>query len=83
MQAGGQSLLQADEIDNMIRMAEAGIRPPSTGVPTSAGVGGEEAAAGGEKKKKDKDKKGKMVYDDAEISPEERMAMFPRYAVKV
>ncbi|KAJ3517854.1 hypothetical protein NM208_g14644 [Fusarium decemcellulare] len=48
-------------------MAEAGIRPPQTG---------EEA---GDKKKKDKDKKSKMFYDDAEVSPEERMAALPRY----
>ncbi|KAF4467692.1 Transcriptional activator acu-15 [Fusarium albosuccineum] len=56
-----------DDIDQLIRMAEAGIKPPQTG---------EEA---GDKKKKDKDKKSKMFYDDAEISPEERMAALPRY----
>lgn len=53
-----------DDIDNMIRMAEAGIKPP-------------QAADDGDKKKKDK--KARMFYDDAEISPEERMAALPRY----
>lgn len=54
----------------MIRMAEAGIRPGK----------GEEADDGEKKGKKDKDKKGRMIYDDAEISPEERIAALPRYA---
>lgn len=45
-------------------MAEAGIKPAAT----------EE----GDKKKKEK--KARMFYDDAEISPEERMAALPRYA---
>lgn len=51
-------------------MAEAGIRP------ATKPQDGEDA---GEKKSK-KDKKGKMVYDDAEISPEEHMSKFARYA---
>jgi hypothetical protein len=59
---------QGDDIDQLIRMAEAGVRP--------AKAPEEEAAD----KKSKKDKKGKMVYDDAEISPEERMAQFARYA---
>lgn len=54
-----------DDIDKLIRMAEAGIKPEE---------------AGGEKKKKGKDKNTKMIYDDAEVSPEERMAALPRYA---
>lgn len=45
-------------------MAEAGIKAPKKP----------------EDGKKEKDKKGKMVYDDAEFSPEERMAALPRYA---
>ncbi|GKU03331.1 transcription factor [Fusarium langsethiae] len=54
-----------DDIDNLIRMAEAGIKP---------------AAAPEEGDKKKKEKKARMFYDDAEISPEERMAALPRYA---
>ncbi|KAH7182450.1 RING-6 [Fusarium flagelliforme] len=54
-----------DDIDNLIRMAEAGIKP----------------AAEGEGDKKKKEKKARMFYDDAEISPEERMAALPRYAL--
>ncbi|KAI2605552.1 hypothetical protein GGR54DRAFT_621212 [Hypoxylon sp. NC1633] len=68
---------QGDDIDQIIRMAEAGIKPPKKPeTPTTA----EPGAEGGEKKsKKDKDKNVKMIYDD-EISPEERMAFMPRYA---
>lgn len=68
---------QGDDIDQIIRMAEAGIKPPKKPeTPTTA----EHAAEGAEKKsKKDKDKNVKMVYDD-EISPEERMALMPKYA---
>lgn len=54
----------SDDIDNLIRMAEAGVRPP------------QEAAAEPAKATK---KGGRMFYDDAEISPEERMAQLPRY----
>lgn len=57
-----------DDIDQLIRMAEAGIRP------------GAKQGEAAEKGKKDKDKKGKLVYEDAETSPEERMAAMPRYA---
>ena len=49
-------------------MAEAGVKPQT-----------QEAEDAGEKKGK-KEKKGRMVYDDAEFSPEERMAALPRYA---
>lgn len=59
-----------DDIDQLIRMAEAGVRSQKKG---------EDGDDAGEKKSK-KDKKGTMVYDDAEISPEERMAQFARYA---
>jgi hypothetical protein len=56
-----------DDIDQLIRMAEAGIKPGA------AAKAGEEGA--GEKKKKGT----RMVYGDTEVSPEERMAMLPRY----
>ncbi|RDA83899.1 hypothetical protein CP532_3364 [Ophiocordyceps camponoti-leonardi (nom. inval.)] len=58
-----------DDIDRMIRMAEAGVKTASK----------PENGAEGEKKSK-KDKKGRLVYDDAEVSPEEKMALMPRYA---
>ncbi|KAI1383898.1 uncharacterized protein F4822DRAFT_54588 [Hypoxylon trugodes] len=65
---------QGDDIDQIIRMAEAGIKPPKkTETPTA-----EPSAEGAEKKSK-KDKGVKMMYDD-EISPEERMALMPKYA---
>ncbi|KAF4965594.1 hypothetical protein FSARC_6616 [Fusarium sarcochroum] len=57
-----------DDIDHLIRMAEAGIKPANK----------PEGEDGGDKKKKEK--KARMFYDDAEISPEERMAALPRYA---
>ncbi len=57
-----------DDIDQMIRLAEAGIKPGNTG------------DAGAEKKsKKDKEKNMRMVYADTEVSPEEKMALLPRY----
>lgn len=65
-----------DDIDHLIRMAEAGIRPAKT--PTDGTVGAPPPAEGGEKKSKKE--KGRMVYGDTEFSPEERMAMMPKYA---
>ncbi|KAH7313688.1 hypothetical protein B0I35DRAFT_277365 [Stachybotrys elegans] len=66
------SAAPTDDIDQMIRMAEAGIKPAKKP---------EEADEATEKKtKKEKDKKGRLVYEDAEVSPEERMAALPRYA---
>ena len=67
---------QGDDIDQIIRMAEAGIKPPPTTKKTEAEAAA--AAEGGEKKSSKKDKV-KMVYED-ELSPEERMAMMPKYA---
>ncbi|KAL2260102.1 hypothetical protein VTK26DRAFT_6006 [Humicola hyalothermophila] len=69
-----------DDIDQLIRMAEAGIKPAAgtAAAKNGGGAGGEEAAAaaGGEKKGK---KGGRMVYADTEVSPEEKMALLPRY----
>lgn len=52
---------QGDEIDQLIRSAEAGVDDG--------------------KKKKEKKDRGRLVYEDAEFSPEERMAALPRYAI--
>ncbi|PSR77150.1 hypothetical protein BD289DRAFT_378085 [Coniella lustricola] len=61
-----------DDIDQLIRMAEAGIKPGKT---TTEG-----AAPGPDSgEKKSKKEKGRMIYSDAEYSPEEKMAMMPRY----
>lgn len=57
-----------DDIDQLIRMAEAGIKP-------APGAGKEEAPTGEKKGKKEM----RMVYGDTEVSPEEKMAMLPRY----
>jgi hypothetical protein len=65
---------QPDDIDQMIRMAEAGIRPPTKAADEAAG------AAADKKGKKDKDKNTRMVYADTDVSPEEKMALLPRYA---
>ncbi|KAJ4292857.1 hypothetical protein N0V88_005515 [Collariella sp. IMI 366227] len=73
---GSASTAQAvggDDIDQLIRMAEAGIKPAATAAGGSAKNGAEEGA--GEKKKKGT----RMVYADTEVSPEEKMAMLPRY----
>lgn len=59
-------------------MAERGVKPPKK--PETANSAVPEAAPAEEKKsKKDKDKNVKMIYDD-EISPEERLALMPKYA---
>lgn len=64
-----------DHIDQMIRDLERGEVPAKKG--DSATPADEPAP---EKKiKKEKDKNVRMVYDD-ELSPEERMALMPRYA---
>ncbi|KAI1464139.1 uncharacterized protein F4812DRAFT_443545 [Daldinia caldariorum] len=88
--AAAEAVQEGDEIDQLIRMAEARIKPPKkpeTPATTAAGGGNggaEPAAEGAEKKsgKKEKDKNVRMVYDD-ELSPEERMAQMPRYAFVV
>ena len=98
---------EADDIDEIIRMAEAGIKPPKKGevvqvpitAPTSNVTSNAPTAAAtptpapettektestekteqGEKKAK-KEKPVKMIYSDNDLSPEEKMAMMPRYA---
>jgi len=82
---------EADDIDEIIRMAEAGIRPTKKGEAptvtlappetTAAPVAAEvvEKTEAVEKKAK-KDKPTKMIYSDNDISPEEKMARLPRYA---
>ncbi|KAI1338321.1 hypothetical protein F5Y15DRAFT_386804 [Xylariaceae sp. FL0016] len=74
--AGAQH--QGDDIDQIIRMAEAGIKPPRKTDTQTADPAAEEAAPE-KKSKKEKDKNVKMIYED-ELSPEERMAMMPKYA---
>ncbi|CAJ2499851.1 Uu.00g027040.m01.CDS01 [Anthostomella pinea] len=70
---------EGDEIDALIRMAENRIKPPKKpDTPATAQPAAEEAAPD-KKSKKEKDKNVKMIYED-ELSPEERMAMMPRYA---
>ncbi|CAN8101665.1 unnamed protein product [Discula destructiva] len=69
-------LQQGDDIDELIRMAEAGIRPANTPVSAAAPA---EAGGGGGGEKKSKKEKGRMVYADTEFSPEEKMAMLPQY----
>ncbi|KAI8629638.1 hypothetical protein F5Y19DRAFT_475089 [Xylariaceae sp. FL1651] len=71
----GAAQQQGDDIDQLIRMAEAGIKPPKK---SETPVAVEEAAPE-KKSKKDKDKNVQMVYED-ELSPEERLSMMPRYA---
>lgn len=79
---------QPDDIDELIRMAEAGIKPPrksetpaTPGAAPSGVVEPTHTPAGEEKKgRKDKEKATKMAYADNEVSPEEKMARLPRYA---
>ncbi|KAI0126751.1 hypothetical protein BJ170DRAFT_596319 [Xylariales sp. AK1849] len=77
--AGGRP---GDDIDQLIRMAEAGIKPPKkpdSTTPTAHEAAPAEEPVQEKKSKKDKDKNVKMIYED-ELSPEERMALMPRYA---
>ena len=64
MVSGAATGQGGDDIDQMIRMAEAGVKPA-------------EAPA----EKKSKKEKVRMFYIDGEVSPEERMAKLPRYAL--
>ncbi|EFY95534.2 hypothetical protein MHUMG1_08342 [Metarhizium humberi] len=66
---GGAAGGVGDDVDQLIRMAEAGVKPQQA----------QEAEDAGDRKAK-KEKKGRMIYDDVEFSPEERMAALPRYA---
>jgi hypothetical protein len=70
---------QGDDIDQLIRMAEAGIKPPKKPDTAAAAEGQADEAAPEKKSKKDKDKNVRMIYED-DISPEERMALMPKYA---
>jgi hypothetical protein len=98
---------EADDIDEIIRMAEAGIKPPKKGEAAQAQVQASDSVVTsaaptatatptpapeatdkpestekteqGEKKAK-KEKPIKMIYSDNDLSPEEKMAMMPRYA---
>ncbi|PBP18801.1 RING-6 protein [Diplocarpon rosae] len=80
-----------DDIDKLIRMAEAGIKPPKHGelptpinapevTPTPAPEAKKEEKVEPTEKKPKKDKPIKMMYSDNELSPEEKMAKMPRYA---
>lgn len=62
-----------DDIDQLIRMAEAGIKP------AAAATKAEEQPAE-KKSRKEREKNMRMVYSDQDVSPEEKMAMLPRYA---
>lgn len=65
---GSAGAAAGDEIDDLIRMAESGVK--------LAKKPEEEAVAGDKKAKKGQ----RMVYSDDNVSPEEQMAQLPRYA---
>lgn len=80
-----------DDIDKIIRMAEAGIKPPKKDSvePSKTETASETADKSEPKpeekaevteKKTKKDKPMKMIYSDNDVSPEEKMAKMPRYA---
>ncbi len=62
---------QGDDIDQLIRMAEAGIKPPR--------IVADPTEAPAEKNKKDKSTR--MIYADGEFSLEEKIARTARYAI--
>jgi len=65
---------QADDIDHLIRMAEKGIKPAKAPV---------EEAGGDKKSKKEKEKNMRMIYADTDVSPEEKMALLPKYRFEI
>lgn len=85
-----------DDIDKIIRMAEAGIKPPKKDSVEPSKTETPEAATASEtadksepkseekaevtEKKTKKDKPMKMIYSDNDVSSEEKMAKMPRYA---
>ncbi|ESZ92761.1 hypothetical protein SBOR_6873 [Sclerotinia borealis F-4128] len=85
-----------DDIDKIIRMAEAGIKPPKKDALDPSKPETPEVVAAPEiadklepkpeanievaEKKSKKDKPMKMIYSDNDVSPEEKMAKMPRYA---
>jgi hypothetical protein len=88
--AGGPA--PGDDIDQLIRMAEAGIKPPQAALGATAqgayaaaaaaaapaAAAAADSAADGKKAKRER---ARMIYSDPdEVSPEERMARLARYA---
>ncbi|KHJ36154.1 putative c2h2 finger domain-containing protein [Erysiphe necator] len=85
---------ETDDIDEIIRMAEAGIKPQKINdgainkplstfqAPNQPQVTDQIDTTKAEKieKKLKKEKSMKMIYSDNELSPEEKMVMMPRYA---
>lgn len=85
---------EVDDIDEIIRMAEAGIKIPKRGesqpaqtaapiettLPETAAVAVTTPAPETTEKKSKKEKGMRMIYSDNEMSPEEKMAKMPRYA---
>ena len=91
---GDSSMREPDDIDEIIRLAEAGIPTKSKGEaiatpPTATPTAKTEETPAPETKpntdgaeKKPKKDKGniRMIYSDSELSPEEKMSKMPRYA---
>jgi len=91
---GDNSMREPDDIDEIIRLAEAGIPTKSKGEviatpPTAPPAAKTEETPAPETKpntdgaeKKPKKDKGniRMIYSDSELSPEEKMSKMPRYA---
>lgn len=87
---------ETDDIDKIIRMAEAGIKPPKVSEPSvneqSSNTTEVSPPQPSEKpeiekdkqdsgeKKQKKEKPVKMIYSDNTLSPEEKLAKMPRYA---
>ena len=74
-----------DDIDRLIRMAEAGVRPgaPLAAAPPPAAAAAAAAPPAAPENSSKKDKATRMVYQDGDYSLEEKMAQMARYAVAV
>lgn len=91
---GDSSMREPDDIDEIIRLAEAGIPTKSKGEalatppmatpaakPEETPVPEIKPTAEVSEKKSKKDRGNiRMVYSDSELSPEEKMSKMPRYA---
>lgn len=76
--SASMQVASASTLDDLVSGAAKDADKAATGQSNAAGS---KAAAGAEEKKGKKEKdKGKLVYSDNDISPEEWMARLPRYA---
>lgn len=70
----------ANAVDTSKSIGQQATAPASTSAPTETATKEDTAEEKSTKKDKDKAKQTRLVYSDNEVSPEEKMAMLPKYA---